>query len=248
MEFNLHRLYLLIRRDLTSHFRWIIGAILIFVFIFFLITAAGHNFLRISTGGAMNPIMICFFGALFILGPLFTASSMGHFATTQKRLNNLLVPASTFEKVLRRWFYTFPLFVIILGAIFYVFFTSYVGMYGHYFDEMTANVAEKLRSKMVPYFVLLYGVGHSVALFFAHYFNRHAAIKGGLISIAAFMLIGIVRLLFELSSHSDLSAWSIFEIAIFKNMQFIGDNPFRLIWIAPVFWILTLVVARRKEV
>ena len=248
MDINVHRLMNLFHRDIIVYFRWIIGAVLILIFLFFAATAIGHNFINLSGGGAMNPIMVVFFIALFIGGPILTASGLGHFHTASSRLSNLLLPASTLEKVFMRWFYTMPFFVLILAIVFYIFFEGYVSMYGHYFLEETANVANKLSTKMVPYFILLYGVGHSIALFFAHLYNRHVVIKGGLASIGIFLLIGLVQVAFGSSGHEEPNALIILENVIMKNLTFIGDDPFRLVWLAPVFWVLTYWIARRKQI
>jgi len=248
MEFSIARLIQLMNRDFIIRSRMVFSAILIMIFLFFLITLVAHKFVNPSAGGAMNPIMLWYFIMLFIFGSFLTASSLGQFATSQRRLTTLLIPASTLEKVFVRWLYTFPLFAITLTAIFYFFFNGYIDLYGHYFSEETGHVAERLRTKIAPYFVLLYGIGHSIVLFFAHYYNRHAAIKGGLISVGIFLIIGLIRFLFDYSAQSSSDVWFMLENAIINNMAFIGDNPYRLLWIAPVFWVLTYRIARRKEV
>jgi len=248
MQFSIARLIQLFNRDFIIRSRMVLSSILILIFFFFLITTAGHKFVKPSEGGAINPIMIWFFIMLFILGPFLTASSLGHFTTSQRRLSTLLIPASTLEKVFMRWLYTFPFFVLVVTLVFYFFFNGYVDLYGHYFSEQTAHVADRLRMHFVPYFILLYGIGHSIVLFFAHYYNRYAAIKGGLISIGVFLVIGIIRVLYNYSSESPTDVWTMLENAIFNNMTFIGDNPYRLLWIAPLFWVLTYRIARRKEV
>ena len=247
MDINAQRLLNLFQRDIIVYFKWFIGAVLITIFLFFAVTTVGHNFVNLSQGGAMNPIMLTFVISLFLFGPLFTASGLGHYRTSQSRLTNLMLPASTLEKVFMRWFYTMPFFVLILALVFYSFFEGYVTLYGHYFSEETTHVTTKLRTKMAPYFILLYSVGHSIALFFAHLFNRHAVIKGGLISIGVFLLIGFVQVLFA-GIGQDQHVLTILENVIMKNLIFIGDEPFRLVWLAPVFWVLTYFVARRKEI
>ena len=248
MTFNLQRFIYLLKRDFIIHKRWTVAAITILVFTFFLIGSAGHNFINLSQGGATTPIMLVFFCSLFILGPIFTATGLGHFTTPQNRLRHLLIPASTFEKVLSKWIYTLPLFLLLLSSLFYFFFCGYVQLYGHYFSPETVNVTDKLSMRLAPYFMLLYMIGHSIAFFFSHYYNRHAVLKGGGISIATFLIAGIISMLINYSLIKTDGLFVAFENAIWNNLNYIGTNPYHFLWIPPLFWWITFQIAKRKEV
>ena len=247
MEFSLKRFGRVLYKDYISYRKWFILIVLIMFIAVFCITIIGHKLIATNGGGASQMLLVTFFAGLILLGGYFSSTNLGDLRTPQRRLHYLSLPASTFEKVLSKWLYTLPLFVLVLASVYFIFFTGYESMYGHMFNEEAKSINYKIKTRMFPYFIGLYVFGHSVALFFSFLYNRYTAIKGILVCAIIFFSIAVFKILLDNSVMLEKGILEGLMDSVWNLMAFTGDKPLQLVLLAPIFWVLTYFVAKRKQ-
>lgn len=244
MEFSMPRFINLLRRDYILHGKKILYAFLLVILVLTILTLIGHRLISPNAGGGIQVIMICFFGFLIFGGGFLTSSNLGDLNSAAKRTQYLSIPASTFEKVLSKWFYTLVLFLSISYLIFYGFAAGYTSMFADKIPPEAQGFMDHITARMFPFFSMLYIIGHSIAFFFSFVFNSFVAVKGGLVTIVIFLVLSLIVALFNLGGeHSFDRIWGD---AIFNIMVLLQENLKRFLLIAPVFWVLAYYVFARK--
>ncbi len=246
MEFNLKRFTQLLKRDFLLHRKKTLMAIILIILALFIFTIIGHNLININAGGGLQVILLSFFGLLIFGGGFLTSSNLGDLNSAAKRTNYLSIPASSFEKVFSKWLYTLVIFLAIVSLINYGFFYGYIALVSEHFTEESYKLVEHIKTRMFFFFIMLYIIGHSIAFFFSFIFNSFAAIKGGLISVCIFLVMGVFLALFQLGSGPSFDV--LWGDAIWKMMVFFQENIYKLLILAPVFWILSYFAFSRKTV
>jgi len=250
MEFNINRFTLILKKDFLQYRKWIGLGLITLALAVLCITIIGHNLIPMENGGASQLLMVGYFMILTIGGGYLASTNFGDLRSAGRRIQYLTLPASTFEKVLSKWLYTLPFYLISITGIFWLVFATYGASFHDQFSENTLLVNQRIQSRMGLYYIILYVVGHSIAFFFSYVFNRYTAILGALISFSIFMLMGFINMLI-FHFPSSISFNSLIEAcntSMWHVMTKIGDHPFQLLIIAPIFWILTYFVAKRKQV
>lgn len=191
--FEPSRFMLLLRRDITTHYKSLligIGAVAA-LYIFFLVFIPSfmdnpQPFIDedFHTGGYLF--------AMFLGGLWFSAGIWSDVNTTQQRQFFLTLPASDLEKYISKWLITGPLFLLAFTFIYWLFSMlvnvialGYPGVAYWQLDMMGNEVITKL----VPYYLL------SQPMFLAGgiWFGRFAFIKTALVALALeLLLIGFV--------------------------------------------------------
>ncbi len=254
MQFNLSRFLSLINRDFILHKKGLIVSVSALCLLLLLVVVFGHQFKSPDQFTASIQMMVMAFVVVLVIGGgLLTASNLGDLKTAVRRADYLSIPASNFEKVLSKWLYSLPLFLIVVSFIFLFYESVYIGIYGDSFTEEGLQIATRMKY-LVLHFVSLYVVGHSVAFFFSFLFNSFAAIKGGLISLFILFITGILLAFLNIQGvqehfeYGDGSISEVFSLSYWNLMIYIDGNATWLMLCAPLFWVFAYLVFKRKTV
>ena len=253
MEFNMSRFFALIRRDWMLHRKlFFTGLVGLFIFVFLVsrfiqfyllpgLSTEESGSANDFTGEEFSILMISFVGILFIIGGLLTSSNLGDFRTRARRIDYITLPASILEKVMSKWLYTLPLFVVILISMYLFFYQLFITLNR---DFLTPDMLERgyTISMIGLKFLQVYFVFHGIAFFFSFYFDRFVAIKGGLVSLVIFLILSLI-----LNLTVDFEMGDSLDVTIFYMLVFIQEHTYILMAITPILWVATYFVFKRKS-
>lgn len=172
--FNLRRFGLLFIKHTAEHIRTYLMAISVLAgvillggsFIFFIIPEPPDTGLQTAS----------FVILMLISGSLFTSTVFTDYGIKNRAISVIILPASSFEKFLVGWLYSYPIFMLVYTGVFflllYVFghLGHWPGAHFHYMSLSQPNMYMAL---------IIYSVLHSVSLFGAIFFNKLHFIKTG---------------------------------------------------------------------
>lgn len=129
--------------------------------------------------------------AVFLgVGLLLTSVMFREFKTPSGRMQYLSVPASHLEKLTSRWSYSLLLYPVFIGLVILAFASTVV-------NTESARFAHDLT--IGKYIIHIFILAHAMQLIYAIVINKNVAFKSFIISIATFILMGLVAgLLFYL--------------------------------------------------
>ena len=197
-----------------------------------------------------------YFFSLFIAGTLYASQYFGELGSKPKGSNFLLVPASTFEKLLCSLLYTVILFFIVFTAVFYIINFSMVTISNSiYANDATfkqvpvANIFNvtffEFDNNYALNFLLFFFAIQSVFLLGSVYFRKYNFIKTVITGVVAwFVLAGltffIYRELYPKSQYGDdepgFPSWLTMLIGF--SLMYV---------VAPLFWTLTYFRLKAKQ-
>lgn len=246
MDFSISRFFKLINRDFILHRKKLFLTFAALVLLTFLAVIIGHNLISLQAGGGIQSLFILYLLLLLVGGGFFTCNNLGDLSSVSKRINYLSIPASTFEKLLCKWLYTLPIYAGGITLFIWAFFKGYLLIFGEVFSAEAFGIADKMQNIMAVAFLQLYVFGHAIAFFFSFFFNSYAAIKGALASFGLIVFVGIISTAFM--PDTGLGFFENSGLAIWKMLNYIVQQPIALMLTAPVFWVLTYLVFKRKSV
>jgi len=246
MDFSISRLFQLINKDILLYKKKVLLAIIVAIFVTFFATVLAHNLVSLNAGGGIQGLFLLYIFLLLIGGGFLTSTNLGDLRSVSSRISYVGIPASTLEKLVCKLLYTLPLYAGGVSLLIWIFFKGYMAMYGDVLPAEALGIAEKMSTVLPLYFLRLYVFGHAVALFFSFFYNTYASIKGALVCITAFLSFCFIRSFFitdrgfGLLENFGQSTW---EVSSYLSMQ---PNAFMVL--APIFWVLSYFVFKRKSV
>jgi len=219
---------------------------------------------------------ISFYFSFIIIGPFYASQFFKELSSKSKGTNFLMVPASTFEKLICSVFYVIIFFPIILTAAFYlidalaVFIAnashpSYNGQADHGGNPMVGKIANVFNPgsqnerRMLFYGTLLFLAIQSAALLGSVYFGQYSYIKTAISLTLLFLFFALV-VNYLINSfmprgffRENMTQFIIMEEGENKMIQlphWIGKTIQILIFYAfpPIFWISTYFRLKEKEI
>lgn len=183
-SFNFRRFSLLFKKHTVENYRTYLLAIIVYACIVAILlglnTSMGKYPLRMS-----NQI-ITFFCLMFFSGTIFTSNIFINLSNKRKAVSTLTLPASTFEKFLVGWVYSYLIFQIVFTAVFY----AVLWGYWRFNPDDTQHMMNIFSVKEQLYLLYIYyAFLHGVALYGAMYFKKAHFIQ------TAFTFFGIILLI-----------------------------------------------------
>lgn len=114
---------------------------------------------------------------MLIAGTIFTSTVFADFGEKNKAIPALTLPATAFEKFLVGWIYSYPIFLLVYTAIFYLALGA-LGMTKHW-DTRHHFVLFSLDQGEMPILLVLFSVLHAITIFGAILFRNLHFIKTG---------------------------------------------------------------------
>jgi hypothetical protein len=212
--FNLKRFLRFVGADLALH----TGLILTGAAVFFWMMTVGSLFKGFLSGN--QPIAPYFYLSMFFLGGLImTSLSFAEFADSRKTHGFLLLPCSTFEKYLSRYFLTSWLYAA-GGLLAYSIFIFPAGAVYSLVHAQPFSYSACFKNEHVHY-LFYYLLTHPVFFLGALYFKRQAFLKTVVVILALpitlmYFRIILVRILYHgsifLPSHYSFVFYPFFEV------------------------------------
>ncbi len=246
MEFQFSRFRDLLIRDFTLHGKKFLLSIIALVLILFVAVSLSHNLISSKAGGGIQALLLTSFFLLTAGGGFLTASNLGDLNSPSRRIHYIGLPASAFEKILSKWLYTLPLYVLTITFILWIFFEGYIGIYGDEIPESGQRIADKIKSSIYPYFLQIYLIGHGVAFFCSFFFNTFAAVKGALWGFGLIIVIGVLHAIF--TNGLDVNFLVHVQQSLWEMLIYVGERPKQFLLLAPLLWIATYFIFKRKSV
>lgn len=139
---------------------------------------------------------------MLLAGTLFTSTVFADFGDKSRAIPALTLPASSFEKFLVGWMYSYPIFLVVYTAVYYLGLIG-LGAIKHWEPNQHFTLFSLRQNEMLVIFVL-YSLLHSIAIFGAILFRNIQFIKTGFtffIGIGALMIVNtlFLKLLTRLS-------------------------------------------------
>jgi len=138
-------------------------------------------------------MQIAFFMGFFIAsGAIFTSNIFNNLGDKRKTIASLTLPASSFEKFLVGWVYSFVFFQIVFIAVYYAIVCTVIAL-GHW-PAGTAPILDVFSTKYKFYTVfIMYAFLHSIVIYGAIFFKKTHFIKTAFAFFIALMLIWLVN-------------------------------------------------------
>ena len=140
---------------------------------------------------------------MLIAGTIFTSTVFSDFGDKGKAVNALTLPATSFEKFLVGWVYSYPIFLVVYTAVFYL--VSWgLGATRHWGPNQHFTSLDLQQGGKYMVFIV-FSILHAITLFGAIFFNKLQFIKTGFaffIAYAAAMICNtlLLKLLTGLST------------------------------------------------
>lgn len=132
---------------------------------------------------------------MLIAGTLFTSTIFADFGDKNRAIPALTLPASSFEKFLVGWVYSYPIFLVVYTGVYYL---SLIGLGAtKHWDPNQHFTLFSLHQGEVLVFFVLYSLMHAIAIFGAILFRNIHFIKTGFaffIGIGALMIVNTLFL------------------------------------------------------
>ncbi len=166
MEFNINRLIRLMKRDAIVYRKPIVlGIVAVFIVLILLMVSYAYD------GGFFPEFFLVtrFNFSLLVGGLLLTTIIFWEFKSAAGRVHFLGIPASTLEKLVTRWTYTFLLFPLLCLLVFllvYLISSSFILYKGN------SEVFELLSDSLMAYWIV-----HPIVFMFGIWYNRYVAPK-----------------------------------------------------------------------
>src|SRR5665213_1138083 len=130
---------------------------------------------------------------MLIAGTIFTSTVFSDFGDKAKAVNALTLPATSFEKFLVGWVYSYPIFLVVYTAVFYVVLWG-LGAIRHWGPSQHFNGMDLRRDGLYLMFII-FSVLHAITLFGAIFFEKLQFIKTGFAFFIAYAVAMTVNTL-----------------------------------------------------
>lgn len=261
MELSINRLIKLIKRDWIVHKKFALSfVLLLFLFGGFVMWAASDVDKDWVQLNAIPPEagMIVFVAMLFVGGSLLTLLTFSEFKRDTSRLQYLGLPASNLEKMLSKWLYTLPGFLLFLTVLFFIVYWFFGFVVESYYDVNFVSIGQ-IDFRDIQHFMIAFLIAHSFFFLMAVLYNKYTIPKTiltafGLLAVTVIILGLIFRIVFfdhwegfytpsPKQMDVDLSqSFKDWAENFFSNLQYVGVGV-----IVPFMWVISYFKMKEKE-
>jgi hypothetical protein len=190
--FNLQRFCRLFVKHTTEHYRIylmsiaVLGGVILLggAFLFFVIPEPPDP-------GLQTAIFVIL---MLIAGTIFTSTVFSDFGDKNKAMAALTLPATAFEKFLVGWIYSYPVFLVIYSAVFYL---GLIGLESaRHWGPNQHFILFSIPQSGFYTVLTIYSFLHAFAFFGAIFFNKLHFIKTGFSFFIGYVVILIFNTLF----------------------------------------------------
>jgi len=253
--FNTRRFGLLFTKHTAEHIRTYLMSIAVLTGVVLL----GGSFIFFIVPEPPDPGFqtACFVVLMLISGTLFTSTVFSDYGIKSKAITTITLPASSFEKYLVGWLYSYPIFLIVYTGLFY-FILLLMSHSGHWKNEQFQIMSFDQPNIIMG--LIMYSMLHSFALLGAIVFDKLHFIKTGFVFFAGYAILLIVNTVFL----RVLTGVEMVKAAMpFGFLNFMIGNKFYSISASPdtsvavltsmcgmavLFWITAYLKVKEKEV
>lgn len=242
-HFSLRRFGLLFRKHTVEHYKSylmslvvLVGAMVLLMSVFMYLTKSP---LKID----YQAMFFVFF--LLVAGTVFTSTVFTDLGDKRQTIAALTLPASSLEKYLVGWVYSFPIFLLVFILTFYAVVSLLIGM-----DSRVADGPEYVslfsEDKKLYLAFLFFAVLHAASLVGAIFFNKGHFIKFAFIGFIAFFLLFTLnnQLLEGMLDQELISSYPFGKVMLQEDNQLfsiaIPSQQEDLFWLVPV--VLAIIV------
>jgi len=202
-------------------------------------------------------IQTALFGSIFFLsGTMFTSTIFADYGDNKKAATLLMLPATTFEKFLVGWLFSYLIFALVFTATFYAILLILLSV--QHIPNFHHEVINVFDGQLAVVFVL-FSLLHSIAIFGSIFFKKLHFIKTAFcffisIAVATLANTAFLEMLFSRRLRAAVP---------FANVDFPGADRYNritgthttdmlvmwlLLLIAVVFWVSTYYKLKEKQV
>ena len=218
----------------------------------------GGSFIGYMVMGLLSPAaqVVLFFSLLTLAGTIFASTIFSDLGEKKRSIPALLLPASTLEKFLVAWMYSYVVFIVIFTIMFY--FALAAVLYSQTMRGFDQQMMDFFSRQMFLQFVF-FSFLQSIAMFGAIFFGKLHFIKT---AFCFFISIGLL-ILFSTVWGKIITGKDVAPRIPFGNIAFRENNQWsvvsitedKMIWIMWVgiavtilFWVATYFRLKEKRV
>lgn len=178
-------------------------------------------------------------------GTIFTSNIFVNLGDKKKAIATLTLPASSFEKFLVGWIYSYIFFQVIFTALFYTVIWSFLTL-GHYPEGTVQimNIFSYQQSIFIIY--LFYALLHAVVIYGAVYFKKMHFIKTAFIFFVGLFVLWLINLQVlaamikeKISNNPPFSGVSFVNGHGYYNLDLPEENRK---WIVLIFFMVSFII------
>ncbi len=238
-HFNLRRFGLLFRKHTVEHYKSYLMSLIVLVGIMTLVM----SYITYSLGRLDTGLQDLFF-MLFLVGAgnIFTSMVFSDLGDQKKAISFLTLPASTLEKFLVVWIYSFIIYLLVYIPAFY--------LVAYALNSISPEKTNLLRlygpNSNLDKVIFLYAFLHAVFLVGAVYFEKVHFIKTIFILFLGFFATLVLNklVLQALTGIDNLSAVPLSNVSFIENGQLyilgVTDAEFSYTWIISIVFLLII--------
>jgi len=234
-SFSFGRFVKLFVKHTMDHYRSYLMSIAVIVGVLIL----GGSFFAYMITGLIDPgaQVVLFFFLLALAGTIFTSTIFGDLGDKKKSIPALLLPATTLEKFLVGWLYSYILFMVIFTIMYYFALTAVI-----YFQAMRGSREQMMVFLNYKMFILylLFSLLHSITIFGAIFFEKLHFIKT---AFCFFIAVGLA-ILFNTFWAKALTGKDVAPMIPFSFIAFREDNHSYVVGLKDdqIAWVMWVVV------
>lgn len=242
-SFNLRRFGLLLKKHTVENYRTYLLSIIVYACIVIvligLMTGMGRYPLRLDNQ------VITFSCLMFFSGTIFTSNIFINLSNKRKAVSTLTLPASTFEKFLVGWVYSYLIFQVVFTTIFYFVLWGF-WRFAAYNNQPMMNIFSIKEQLYLLY--ICYAFLHGVAIYGAMYFKKAHFIKTAFTFFAVMLVISffnsfLLKTIIPVEKLSENLPFLGITFIIDENYYRIGSFYFRdHIWVSLIFILSALMM------
>jgi hypothetical protein len=252
--FNAKRFGMLFIKHTTEHYKAYLMSWAVLVGVM----ALGGGFLVYMIEAPIETGMqTAMFGSIFFLaGTMFTSTIFADYGDGKKAAALLTLPATTFEKFLVGWLFSYLIFALVFTGTFYFILVILLSL--ERIPNFHHEVINVFDGQLITIFVL-FSLLHSIAIFGSIFFKKLQFIKT---AFCFFISIGVATVV-NTAILEMLLGRRLRAAVPFANVDFPGDDRYNrvtgthttyllviclLLVIALVFWVTTYYKLKEKQV
>jgi len=238
MNFSIHRLGHLIKRDILMNARLfsilIVSILLIVSLIMFISTEEYCN-----TDTLINVLDVIFFFSLFASGAIFSASIFKEFRQSGSRSQYLSLPASTLEKWLSKWILAVPVHILISFILITLSYTVMGNILHNVWSECHFIPLSEISRSEFSNSIKTYFIFQAICLICGIVYNKYALIKTLATALIIMLLFSaIMTILIKITNGAE------------SNLDIhVGPDKLASIsyFITPLIWLASYFKLKEKE-
>jgi hypothetical protein len=188
--FSFKRFGMLFKKHTVENYRSYAMALFVLVGIMTAVIGIANYKTRVPMDIKMQ--MAYFIGFFLAAGALFTSSIFNNLSDKRRTIASLTLPASSFEKFLVGWIYSFILFQIVFIAVYYTIISTIVAL-GHW-PAGTAPILDVFSTEYRIYTSYIgYAFLHGILIYGAIYFKKMHFIKTAFSFFILLMVLWLIN-------------------------------------------------------